>query len=309
MKKILVFTTLLLITGTIVTAQIIQIRGTVTDGSNGAAMPGVNIVVKGTSLGAVTDIDGKYVLNNVDRNATLVFSFIGYVTHEVAVAGKTVIDIALTGITTDLDEVVVVGYTTQKRANVVGAVTSISGSSLQSIPAASVSNAISGHLVGSVVMQRYGEPGNLSTSILIRGRSTLTPSTAPDKYQNTGPLIIIDGVPGRSMDELDPNDISSLSVLKDASASIYGIGAANGVILITTKRGLEGKPRLNYQFYQGFMTPTIVPEVCNAEEYATMLSEYQTAVAKHAHIQMQTLRYSQTTKIRGNIPTLTGMAT
>jgi TonB-linked SusC/RagA family outer membrane protein len=280
MKKILVFTTLLLITGTIVTAQTIQITGTVTSSENGLAMPGVNVQVKGTTLGTITDVDGKYMSSDVDRNATLIFSFVGYVTQEVAVEGRTVVNIALVQEITDLDEVVVVGYTTQKRANVVGAVTSISGSSLQSIPAASVSNAISGHLVGSVVMQRYGEPGNLSTSILIRGRSTLTPSTASDKYQNTSPLIIIDGITGRSMDELDPNDITSLSVLKDASASIYGIGAANGVILITTKRGLEGKPRLNYQFYQGFMTPTIVPEVCNAAEYATMLSEYQTAVGK-----------------------------
>jgi len=252
--------------------QTIQIRGTITDLSSGAAMPGVNILVKGTQQGMISDAEGKYTLSNVDRNATLVFSFIGYVTQEVAVNNRTVIDVGLSGVLTDLEEVIVVGYSTQKRANVIGSVTAINGADLKAIPATNVSMAISGRLPGAVVIQTTGEPGNLSPRILVRGRNNLG--------STTGPLVIIDGVVGRSMDEIDPNDISSLSVLKDASAAIYGIGAANGVILITTKRGLEGKPRLNYQFYQGFMTPSIVPEVCNAEEYATMLSEYQTAVGK-----------------------------
>jgi TonB-linked SusC/RagA family outer membrane protein len=252
--------------------QTIQVKGTVTDASNGSAMPGVNIQVKGTTLGAITDVDGKYTISNVDRNGTLVFSFIGYVTREAAIGGQTVVDIVLSGEVTDLDEVVVVGYSTQKRANVIGSVTAINGTDLKAVPAMNVSMAISGRLPGAVVIQTTGEPGNTSPRILVRGRNNLG--------STTGPLVIIDGVAGRNMDEIDPNDIASLSVLKDASAAIYGIGAANGVILITTKRGLEGKPRLNYQFYQGFMNPTIVPEVCNAAEYATMLSEYQTAVGK-----------------------------
>jgi TonB-linked SusC/RagA family outer membrane protein len=248
--------------------QQITVTGTVTDAATGEAMPGVNIQVQGTSLGAITDVDGKYTLSVPSRDVTLIFSFIGYVTQEIPLGGRAVVDVALSSEILDLEEVVVVGYTTQKRANVVGSVTSIPGNSIQSIPSASVSNAISGRLPGSVVIQQSGEPGNLSTRILVRGRTNLGTSTYP--------LVVVDGIVGRSMDDIDPMDIESLSVLKDASAAIYGAQAANGVILITTKSGKEGTPKLSYQFYQGFMTPTIVPRVCNSYEYATMLTEYQT---------------------------------
>ena len=260
------------ILGSYVEMQQSRITGTVTDASNGLGMPGVNIQVKGTSTGAISDVDGKFTISTTGTNATLVFSFIGYVTQEVEVAGNNVVDVTLKPELTGLDEVVVVGYGTQKRANVVGSVTSISGASIQSIPSVSVTTAIAGRLPGVTLMQTTGEPGNLGAQILVRGRSTLSSS---DRFANTGPLIIIDGIQGRSMDEIDPMDISSLSVLKDASAAIYGAQAANGVILITTKKGEEGAPKLNYQFYQGFMTPTIIPQTTNAAEYATMLSEYQ----------------------------------
>ena len=273
--------------GTIAEQQQIKVSGTITDASTNLAMPGVNIQVKGTTIGAISDESGKFTLSTTEPNATLVFSFIGYITQEVPIAGKNVIDVALKPELTSLDEVVVVGYGVQKRANVVGSVTSISGASLMAIPSTSVSTAIAGRLPGSIVMQQTGEPGNLGATILVRGRTTITPGngigayvSASDKYANTGPLVVIDGVQGRSMDEIDPMDIASLSVLKDASAAIYGATAANGVILITTKKGQEGAPRLNYQFYQGFMTPTIVPEVTDAGEYATMLSEYQNSVGK-----------------------------
>jgi TonB-dependent starch-binding outer membrane protein SusC len=258
--------------------QQIRVSGTITDES-GAGMPGVNIQVKGTTTGVISDENGRYTVPVPSGNATLVFSFIGFVTQEVPVGGKATVDVSLKAELTGLDEVVVVGYGTQKRANVVGSVTSISGASIQSIPSVSVSTAIAGRLPGSVVIQETGEPGNLGARILVRGRSTLGGNRASN-VDNTRPLVIIDGIYGRSMDEIDPNDISSLSVLKDASAAIYGAQAANGVILITTKSGQEGKPRLNYQFYQGFMTPTIIPDVTNAAEYATMLSEYQIANGK-----------------------------
>ncbi len=261
--------------------QQISVSGTVTDAATGSAMPGVNVLVKGTTLGAITGVDGKYTITNVDRNATLVFSFIGYVTQEAAVSGRSVVDMVLAGEVTDLDEVVVVGYSTQKRANVIGSVTSISGQSIQSIPAPNVSTSLGGRLPGSVVIQNNGEPGQYATRILVRGRSTLGGDRNNGVVQSqTAPLVIIDGIPGRNMDEIDPNDIESLSVLKDASAAIYGAQAANGVILITTKKGTEGKTRLNYQFYQGFQTPTVIPDVCNAAEYATMLSEYQVSTGK-----------------------------
>ncbi|HEX2969516.1 MAG TPA: TonB-dependent receptor [Bacteroidales bacterium] len=257
--------------------QQVRVTGKITDES-GAGMPGVNIQVKGSTIGIITDENGQYSVNVPDSKATLVFSFIGYVTQEVALDGRTTVDVALKAEVTGLDEVVVVGYGTQKRANVVGAVASISGAAIQTIPSTSVTTAIAGRLPGVTLWQTTGEPGNLGAQILIRGRNTISPSNNDsDHYRNTGPLVIIDGVQGRSMDEIDPMDIASLSVLKDASAAIYGASAANGVILITTKNGQEGKPKLNYQFYQGFMTPTVIPETTNAGEYATMLSEYQDA--------------------------------
>ncbi len=248
-----------------------KISGTIVDES-GAVMPGVNIQVKGTTIGAISDENGKFSLAASDANGTLVLSFVGYITQEVPLGGRTVVDVVLKAEVTGLDEVVVVGYGTQKRANVVGSVTSISGSSIRTVPSSSVSTAIAGRLPGVTLFQTTGEPGNLGAQILVRGRSTISRA---NKYANTGPLIIIDGIQGRSMDEIDPMDIASLSVLKDASAAIYGASGGNGVILITTKTGAEGKPKLNYQFYQGFMTPTIVPQTTNAAEYATMLSEYQ----------------------------------
>jgi TonB-linked SusC/RagA family outer membrane protein len=264
--------------------QQIRVSGTVTDASTSEAMPGVNIQVKGTSIGAISDGNGKYTLSTTDRNATIVFSFIGYVAQEVPLAGKNVIDVALKPEITGLEEVVVVGYGTQKRANVVGSVASISGASLQQVPAMNVSNSLGGRMTGISVLQETGEPGQMTPRILIRGRGTLGGTrggeTGTTGVSQTRPLIVIDGIPGRSMDEIDPNDIASISVLKDASAAIYGAQAANGVILITTKDGQEGAPKLNYQFFRGFMTPTVIPEVTDAFEYATMITEYQVANSK-----------------------------
>lgn len=254
------------------------ISGKVVD-DRGAPLPGVAVVVKGTTVGVVTDIDGNYSLQVPADAQILTFSFIGMKSQEVTIGTQTTINQTMAAEITDLDEVVVVGYGTQKRANVVGAVTTVSGEMLAAIPAVNVSNAISGHLPGSVVIQQTGEPGQMTPRVLVRGRTTLG-GDAGTYASNTAPLVVIDGIPGRSMDEIDPNDIESLSILKDASAAIYGAQAANGVILIKTKSGQEGKPRLNYQFYSGMMTPTVIPEVTNAAEYAEMLSEYQVAQGK-----------------------------
>ena len=254
------------------------ISGKVVDES-GAPLPGVAVVVKGTTTGVVTDIDGNYSLQVPADAQTLQFSFVGMTQQEIAIGNQTTINVTLAAEVTDLDEVVVVGYGTQKRANVVGAVTTVSGEKLASIPAVNVSNAISGQLSGSTVIQQTGEPGQMTPRILVRGRTTLG-GTAGTYASNTAPLVVIDGVPGRNMDEIDPNDVESLTILKDASAAIYGASGANGVILIKTKSGKDGKPRLNYQFFTGMMTPTVIPEVTNAAEYATMLSEYQVAQGK-----------------------------
>jgi TonB-linked SusC/RagA family outer membrane protein len=246
----------------------IKLTGVVVD-VFGEPVIGANVQEKDANTGTVTDINGNFSLD-VSPGTTLVVSYIGYNTQEVVTGDQTSLKITLTEDTKMLEEVVIVGYGEQKKVNVVGAITSLQGSALNAIPAASTTNALSGRLPGVVMIQKTGEPGNLGSRMLVRGRTTLGGDA------KTGPLIVIDGIQGRSMDEIDPNDIASLSVLKDASAAIYGAQAANGVILITTKNGESGKPRLNYNFYQGFMTPSTVPEVCNAAEYAVMLSEYQT---------------------------------
>lgn len=269
---------------TVSSQQQIKITGKVTDSSTGESLPGVNIVVKGTMNGTLTDIDGKYSINVPSKNSVLVFSFVGYNSVEIT-ADKPVLDVTLKTSTQELDELVVVGYGVQKRTNVVGAVASVNGEKLQNIPAMNVSNAISGLIPGATIMQTQGEPGQMTPRIQVRGRTTFNTDGSTTRLSSSSSvapqvLVVIDGVPGRSMDEIDPNDIESLSVLKDASAAIYGSSAANGVILIKTKSGKEGKPRLNYQFYQGVMTPTLTPEVTNAAEYATMLSEYQVAQGK-----------------------------
>lgn len=247
----------------------ITVSGQVIDAGTKEPLIGATVMVKGSTIGTATDSDGKFSFQLENEKGTLVVSYIGFTAIEVPVDNRKVIQIELhPDSDLSLDEVVVVGYGTQKKANVVGSVTTLKGADIQSIPATSVTNALAGRLPGVVAIQKNGEPGNLGSRLMVRGRSTLG--------NDTGPLVVIDGVQGRSMDEIDPNDVASLSVLKDASAAIYGAQAANGVILITTKSGEAGKPRLNYNFYQGFMTPTQVPELCNAAEYATMLSEYQT---------------------------------
>jgi len=243
------------------------VTGRVTDTRTGEPMSGVNIQVKGTTMGAISDEKGKFSLNPTDPNATLVFSFIGYIGQELPLEGKTVIDVALNEIVNEINEVVVIGYGVQKRVNVVGSVASITGASIRSIPASDLTNSIAGRLPGTIVRQTSGEPGQDAATILIRGRGTLG--------VNTGPLVVIDGIPGRALSDVDQADVASISILKDASAAIYGASAANGVILVTTKRGQEGKPVLSYQFYQGFMAPTQLPKVLSAGDYTTMISEYQ----------------------------------
>jgi len=265
-------------------AQQKTITGKIAD-QTGASVPGVTVMIKGTTSGVITDIDGNYSLPNVPANATLQFSFVGMKSQEVAVGTRNAINITMEAELTDLDEVVVVGYGTQKRGNVVGAVASVEGEKLTAIPATNVSNAISGLIPGLISMQTTGEPGQGTPRIQVRGRTTVNTDGSDTRLSSDiakAPqvLVVIDGVPGRSMDEIDPNDIESLSVLKDASAAIYGAQAANGVILIKTKSGKEGKTRLNYQFYEGIMTPTITPDVTNAADYATMLSEYQVKQGK-----------------------------
>lgn len=241
------------------------VSGTVTDASTGEAMTGVNILVRGTNIGAITDIDGKYTIpSSIDRNSVLVFSFIGYVAKEVPVEGNTVVNVELSAELKGLDEVVVIGYGTAKKASMTGSVAAVRGEQLQTAPSANFTNTLAGRLPGLVTVNYSGEPGADDPTIRVRGANTLGDNSA---------LIVIDGVSGRDMTGLDPADIESISVLKDASAAIYGARAANGVILITTKRGLIGKPTITFNTNYGISMPTVIPKMADAATYATMLNE------------------------------------
>ncbi|HEY0652770.1 MAG TPA: TonB-dependent receptor [Chryseosolibacter sp.] len=243
----------------------ITVSGKVMDEA-GLGLPGVNVVEKGTTNGVTTDVDGKFSLS-VDENATLIFSFIGYVTQEVAVKGRASFDVQLISDVTSLEEVVVVGYGEQKKVTVTGSVVAVQGTELQKSPAVDLSNSLAGRLPGVLAIQQSGEPGYDGSTIRIRGINTLGNSSA---------LIVIDGIPDRDggFGRLSPQDIESMSVLKDASAAIYGARAANGVILITTKRGKTGEPKISYDFNQGWAQPTRIPDMASASEYAAIMNQF-----------------------------------
>jgi TonB-linked SusC/RagA family outer membrane protein len=222
----------------------ISISGTVTDQEEGLPIPGVNIIVKGTNIGTSTDVEGRYTISVNGPESVLVFSFIGYVTHEVQVSTQTTIDVALVRDVTELGEVVVVGYGEKARANLTGAVASVTSEVLESRPIIDTRTALQGVIPGLYIQRGSGQPGAEGFNLNVRGISS---ANLGDEIQGSGnsPLVLIDGVFG-NMDLLNPSDIESISVLKDASASIYGARAANGVILITTKSGKKGPPVISY---------------------------------------------------------------
>ena len=240
------------------------ITGTVRDEA-GNPLPGVSVIVKGTTTGSITDAQGKYSINAPD-NAILVFTYIGYTKIELPVGGKTLLNIQLTPDQTSLNELIVVGYGTQKKETVTGSISQVKGTELVKSPQPNLSNALAGRFSGVVINNRGGEPGYDGSSITIRGQAT-TGSNAV--------LVVVDGVPGQigGLERLDPNDIESVSVLKDASAAIYGNRAANGVILVTTKKGKTGKPTISYSFNQGFSSPTRLPKLADAATYAQIMNE------------------------------------
>lgn len=243
----------------------IRVSGTVLDESD-APIPGVNVLVKGTTIGTTTDSEGRFTLEIENENSILVFSFIGYKSQEVPVGSQNTFSIKMEPDIQSLQEVVVVGYGEQKKVTLTGAVATVKGSELQKSPAVNLSNSIAGRMPGVVAMNSSGEPGYDGSSIRIRGSNTLG---------NNDALIVIDGVPARAggFDRLSPQDIESVSVLKDASAAIYGARAANGVILITTKHGKSGKPQLTYGFNQGWAQATVIPKMASSSQYAEMVNE------------------------------------
>ena len=240
------------------------LNGTVS-GQNGQSIPGATILVKGTTNGTVTDMDGKYSLSVGSDAQVLIVSFVGMLTSEVSIGNRSQINVTLEEETADLDEFVVIGYGTQKKATLTGSVTSVESEQVISNPSVNLTNSLSGLLPGLVALNRSGEPGADNSSILIRGSNTTG---------DNSPFVVVDGVqnpPG--WERINPNDIESISVLKDASAAIYGARAANGVILITTKRGKEGKPTLSYTFNQGISQPTRLPELAGSPLFAGYVNE------------------------------------
>src|SRR5690606_6395933 len=245
------------------------ISGKVTD-SFGNPLGGATVTVQGTSISTLTTDDGRYILASVPPNATLQFSFVGMKTREVPVDGSEPIHVELVAEATEMEEAVVVGYGVQKKAHVIGSVSTLSTEEITATPSPNVSSALSGRVPGLFVTQSSGRPGADNASLNIRGTSTIDNS-----YGNTSVLVVVDGVPGRDLNSIEPGDIESLSVLKDASAAIYGSRAANGVILVTTKSGKESPPRFEFDFYTGWSSASVLPKMTDAATYATMIREVQ----------------------------------
>lgn len=241
----------------------ITVRGVVKD-EKGEVLPGVSILIKGTQQGTVTGLDGRFNLQVPDQNSVLVFSFVGYLSKEVLVGTQTEISLSLDVDEKALEEVIVVGYGTQKKVNMTGSVGVIESRNIENRPIASALEALQGQAAGLNVVRTGGQPGNQSIDFKIRGTSTFTSNPV---------LTIIDGVPS-SLDRINPNDIESISVLKDAaSAAIYGTRASGGVILVTTKNGKSGSPRISISSSIGLQAPTRFPKKVSALDHALLSNE------------------------------------
>ncbi|WP_298488197.1 TonB-dependent receptor [uncultured Maribacter sp.] len=253
------------------------ISGNVSDAEGPLA--GVTVMIKGTTSGTSTDFDGNYSISVDSNDTVLVFSYIGYATKEVVVGSNTTLNVVLEGDTSKLDEVVVVGYSTKKRGELTGSVSTISSEAIAQTSSKDVAKSLAGRASGLIINDRGGYPGagngaggntnDDATTILIRGKSTLG---------NNSPLILIDGIPSGSFSQLAPQDIASLTILKDGAAAIYGSRAANGVILITTQRGKSGKPKINFSTSYNISSFTRQPNLMSSEQWTT----YQNEIAGYA---------------------------
>ncbi|MFW5762098.1 MAG: TonB-dependent receptor plug domain-containing protein, partial [Cyclobacteriaceae bacterium] len=240
-----------------------NITGRITSVEDGESLPGVNIIEKGTNNGVVTDVDGVYSLN-VNEGATLVFSSVGYVTEEVEVGERTVIDLVMTMNIQQLNELVVVGYGVQEKKLVTGATTQVKGEDIQKLSTVSPLTAMQSQAPGVSIIATSSRP-DADFKVNIRGLGTIGDSE---------PLIVINGIIGGDLNSLSPFDIESIDILKDAaSAAIYGSRAANGVILITTKQGKAGKPTITYDMNYGVQNVYKYLDMVNAQDYMALVNE------------------------------------
>ena len=253
----------MLLFATLTYAQKVTVKGVVVDGQTQEPMIGLTIKEKGQTTGAVTNIDGQYAIS-VSPNATLVFSYMGYKTVEQAVNGRSSINIEMMPDVAQLDELIVIGYGVQKKSDVTGSISSISGKDINNIPVSSTLQALQGRAAGVNIIQNTGAPGG-KTTIQLRGVGTVNDSD---------PLYVVDGFIVDDIDYLNPNDIENVEIFKDAASSaVYGSRAANGVVAITTKSGKEGKIKVTYDGYVGFSNPWKKIDVMGPEDYALM-SDY-----------------------------------
>ena len=262
--KYYLLTVLTSIMMTFTMAQNLEISGTITAEEDGFPIPGANVIVKGTTIGVSSDFDGNYTISNVPPGSTLVFSFVGFVTQEIVVTESTILDVVLATDVATLDEVVVIGYGTQRKKEITGAVGIVSSETIEELKPVRVEQALQGQVAGVQVNANSGAPGSPAT-INIRGIAT---------NGDSRPLILVDGNVIEDLSVINPNDIESVNVLKDATAGIYGVRAANGVILITTKTGRKNTDlTFEYSAYGGFQQTTREMPLLNATEYALLVNE------------------------------------
>ena len=247
----------------------VTISGKVSSSEDNQGLPQATVLLKGTSNGVLTDVDGNYRLSVPDEGGTLVFSFLGYVSKEVVIGNQTVINVTLDPDVTSLGEVVVTGYGVEQKREITGSITSVKGEDIQNLPLQSFDRALQGRAAGVLVQNSNGVPGG-ALRVRIRGQGSIN--------AGNDPLYIVDGVQMNNVNDasnlstnplasLNPNDIESMEILKDAAASIYGSQAANGVVLITTKRGAAGKTKVNFNSYVGWVNPINLPDMMTTQEF------------------------------------------
>jgi TonB-linked SusC/RagA family outer membrane protein len=252
----------------------VTIKGRVTAQEDKTGLPGVNVLLKGSTNGTTTDANGNYTLSVPEATGTLVFSYIGYTTEEVPINGRTTIDIAMIADIKSLSEVVVVGYGTQKKTDITGSIASVSSKEISELPITNAQQALQGRAPGVDVNSTGARPGQ-GVTVRIRGRRSFNAGNEP--------LYVVDGIPlSGGINDINPQDIESMEILKDASATaIYGSRGANGVVLITTKRGTTGKTSITYDGYFGFADPVAKIDIMNGQEFAEYKRESRRAQGKY----------------------------
>lgn len=269
MRRVLMLGLLFLgLASTAIAQTVYTYTGTVKD-SNGETLPGVNVYEEGTTNGTTSDINGAFTLQSPNATTVLTFSFVGFLPKQVEAAASQTLNVVLDENVVALQEVMVIGYGTQKKSLVTGAISKVDAKELQSLPATNVDQAIQGRVAGVNVLPNSGSPGS-ALKVRIRGTGT---------NGNSDPLYIVDGMRAGDISRIDPSDIASVEILKDAaSAAIYGAEAANGVVMITTKSGAAGQGKINYNFQYGIQTPGKLTEVMDANQWTTWINEANTGV-------------------------------